>query len=86
MLWPYPAFASECRRVAIGKVYPTRGATPHGSSMSVGYIKVQVDMVEDAFKAIHVPIATEKFHHLEDSVLEFIEWPREKIKVSIFFF
>ena len=53
--------------------------------MSAGYIKVQVDMVEDAFKAIPVPKATEKVHHLEDSVLEFIEWPREKIKVSIFF-
>ena len=83
MLWPYPG--SECRRVAIGKVYPTRGATPHGYSMSAGYIKVQVDMVEDAFKAIPVPKATEKVHHLEDSILEFIEWPREKIKVSIFF-
>ncbi|GJT99698.1 hypothetical protein Tco_1110037 [Tanacetum coccineum] len=45
-------------------------------------LKVQVDTVEDAFKAIHVPKETESVHQLEQSILEFIEWPRKKIKVE----
>nr|GEV56040.1 ulp1 protease family, C-terminal catalytic domain-containing protein [Tanacetum cinerariifolium] len=57
LLWPYPGFDF---RVAIGKVYPTKDAMLHGSRMSEGYIKVQVDMVEDAYKAIPVPKMTEK--------------------------
>ncbi|GJZ65432.1 cytochrome P450 [Tanacetum coccineum] len=72
LLWPYPGHEF---RVAIGKVYPTRDATLHGSFMSEGYIKVQVDTVEDAFKAILVPKETESIHQLEQSILEFIEWP-----------
>nr|GFB46441.1 ulp1 protease family, C-terminal catalytic domain-containing protein [Tanacetum cinerariifolium] len=57
LLWPY---GPEEFRVAIGKVYPTRDATLHGSSMSEGYIKVQVDTVDDAYKAIPLPKQTDK--------------------------
>ncbi|GKD51342.1 hypothetical protein Tco_1280318 [Tanacetum coccineum] len=70
-------------RVAIGKVYPTRDATLHGSSMFEGHIKVQVDTVEDAYKAIPLPKQTDKAQNLEQSILEFIEWPRKKIKERI---
>nr|GFB55043.1 ulp1 protease family, C-terminal catalytic domain-containing protein [Tanacetum cinerariifolium] len=66
----------------IGKVYPTTDAMLHGSCLSEGYIKVQVDMVEDAYKAIPVPKTTEKFSLLEHTILEFIEWPRKRIKVE----
>ncbi|GKD93653.1 hypothetical protein Tco_1373490, partial [Tanacetum coccineum] len=79
LLWPY---GPDEFRVAIGKVYPTRDATLHGSSMSEGYIKVQVDTVEDAYKAIPVPKTTEKVSLLEHTILEFIEWPRKKIKLE----
>ncbi|GJZ93181.1 ulp1 protease family, C-terminal catalytic domain-containing protein [Tanacetum coccineum] len=78
LLWPY---GPDEFRVAIGKVYPTRDATLHGSSMSEGHIKVQVDTVEDAYKAIPLPKQTDKAQNLEQSILEFIEWPRKKIKI-----
>nr|GEW00047.1 ulp1 protease family, C-terminal catalytic domain-containing protein [Tanacetum cinerariifolium] len=65
LLWPYQGHEF---RVAVGKVYPTRDATLHGSSMSEGYIKVQVDTVEDAFKAIPVPKETESVHQLEQPI------------------
>ncbi|GKD89011.1 hypothetical protein Tco_1364518, partial [Tanacetum coccineum] len=80
LLWPYPG---SDFRVAIGKVYPTTDAMLHGSCLSEGYIKVQVDMVEDAYKAIPVPKTTEKVSLLEHTILEFIEWPRKRIKVSL---
>ena len=51
--------------------------------MSEGYIKVQVDTIEDSFKAIPLPKTTEKVSVLEHTILEFIEWPRKKIKVSL---
>ncbi|GKC35526.1 hypothetical protein Tco_1047910 [Tanacetum coccineum] len=79
LLWPYPG---SDFRVAIGKVYPTRDTMLHGSRMSEGYIKVQVDMVEDAYKAIPVPKTTEKVSLLEHTIFEFIEWPRKRIKVE----
>ncbi|GJX33413.1 ulp1 protease family, C-terminal catalytic domain-containing protein [Tanacetum coccineum] len=47
-------------RVAIGKVYPTWDPTLHGSSISEGHIKVQVNTVEDAYKEIPVPKQTDK--------------------------
>ncbi|GKC82454.1 hypothetical protein Tco_1138171 [Tanacetum coccineum] len=47
-------------RVAIGKVYPTWDATLHGSSISEGHIKVQVNTVEDAYKEIPLPKQTDK--------------------------
>ncbi|GJV12495.1 ulp1 protease family, C-terminal catalytic domain-containing protein [Tanacetum coccineum] len=75
LLWPY---SGHKFRIAIGKVYPTRDATLHGSFMSEVYIKVQVDTVKDAFKAIPMPKETESVHQLEQSFLEFIEWPRKK--------
>ncbi|PWA27318.1 hypothetical protein CTI12_AA627770 [Artemisia annua] len=76
LLWPYSS-GPECR-VARGKVYPTRDARLHGSFISEGYVKVQVDTVEDAFKAIPVPKTTETVSVLEHTILEFIEWPRKK--------
>nr|GEU52855.1 ulp1 protease family, C-terminal catalytic domain-containing protein [Tanacetum cinerariifolium] len=78
LLWPFPG---SDFRVAIRKVYPTTNVMLHGSCLSKGYIKVQVDMVEDTYKAIPVPKTTEKISPLGHTILEFIEWPRKRIKI-----
>nr|GEW31927.1 hypothetical protein [Tanacetum cinerariifolium] len=62
LLWPY---GPEEFLVATGKVYPTRDATLHGSFMFEGHIKVQVDTVDDAYKAIPLSKQTDKAQNLE---------------------
>nr|GEX83404.1 ulp1 protease family, C-terminal catalytic domain-containing protein [Tanacetum cinerariifolium] len=72
--WPY---RPEKFRVAIGKVYPTRDATLHGSSMSEGHIKVEQPM--SSHPSTTKPVEPKQTQ--EDRIKERLKKNQEKDKI-----
>ncbi|GJY14938.1 ulp1 protease family, C-terminal catalytic domain-containing protein [Tanacetum coccineum] len=73
-------FGTECR-VAKGVIYPSNGML-HGKPMDPGFLKIQVDTVDDGWDEVIVPKPTDEVKTLKDAKGgQFIQWPRKYIKV-----
>ncbi|GJY78801.1 hypothetical protein Tco_0484602 [Tanacetum coccineum] len=73
-------FGTECR-VAKGVIYPSNGML-HGKPMDPGFLKIQVDTVDDGWDEVIVPKPTDEVKTLKDTKGgQFIQWPRKYIKV-----
>nr|GFC08900.1 ulp1 protease family, C-terminal catalytic domain-containing protein [Tanacetum cinerariifolium] len=73
-------FRTECR-VAKGVIYLSNGML-HGKPMDPGFLKIQVDTVDDGWDEVIVPKPTDKVKTLKDvKGGQFIQWPRKYIKV-----
>ena len=66
--------------VAIGMVYPAKQV--HGKSVLQGHAKVHVDNVEAKYKDYILPVETEEFSTLGQTVLSFIQWPKKYIELK----
>ncbi|PWA53690.1 hypothetical protein CTI12_AA442640 [Artemisia annua] len=66
--------------VAIGMVYPAKQV--HGKSVLQGHAKVHVDNVEANYKDYILPVETEEFSKLGQTVLSFIQWPKKYIELT----
>nr|GFA15653.1 cytochrome P450 [Tanacetum cinerariifolium] len=58
-------FGTECR-VAKGVIYPSNG-TLHGKLMDPGFLKIQVDTVDDGWDEVIVPKTTDEVKTLKDA-------------------
>nr|GEV39602.1 ulp1 protease family, C-terminal catalytic domain-containing protein [Tanacetum cinerariifolium] len=75
-------FGSE-KIVAKGQVYPGRGGILHGLPIEPGFVKVQVDSVEEGCSAFPVARPTDEVKTLHDALGgQFIQWLRKYIRVS----
>ena len=72
--------------VGRGKVYPTSDNMLEGRLIGTGFIKVQVDSVDEKYGAVPVPeeTRTEEIQIISDLPVNFVQWPRFAIKVLIF--
>ncbi|GJZ72619.1 hypothetical protein Tco_0636765 [Tanacetum coccineum] len=64
----------------IGMVYPAKQV--HGNSVLQGHAKVHVDKVEANYKDYLLPVATEEFSKIGETVLSFIQWPTMYIELT----
>nr|GEX20554.1 ulp1 protease family, C-terminal catalytic domain-containing protein [Tanacetum cinerariifolium] len=65
---------------AIGMVYPAKQV--HGKSVLQGHAKVHVDNVVADYKDYLLPVPTEKFSKIGETVLSFIQWPKNYIELN----
>nr|GEX18831.1 hypothetical protein [Tanacetum cinerariifolium] len=65
---------------AIGMVYPSKQV--HGKSVLQGHAKVHVDNVEAKYKDYLLPVPTEEFSKIGETVLSFIQWPTKYIELT----
>ncbi|GKB26711.1 ulp1 protease family, C-terminal catalytic domain-containing protein [Tanacetum coccineum] len=69
--------------VAKGQVYPAIGGILHGLPIEPGFVKVQVDSVEEGCSAFPVARPTDEVKTLHDALGgQFIQWPQKYIRVS----
>ncbi|PWA98442.1 hypothetical protein CTI12_AA016880 [Artemisia annua] len=69
--------------VAKGQVYPCRDGILHGLHIEPGFVKVQVDIVEEGCSSFPVARQTDEVKTLNDALGgQFIQWPRKYIRVS----
>nr|GEW10032.1 hypothetical protein [Tanacetum cinerariifolium] len=74
-------FGTE-KNVAKGQVYPGRGGILHGLPIEPGFVKVQVDSVEEGCSAFPVARPTDEVKTLHDALDgQFIQWPRKYIRL-----
>ena len=70
--------------VAKGQVYPSKDGILHGLPMEPGFVKVQVDTVEEGCSAFPVARPTDEVKTLNEAFGgQFIQWPRKYIRVYI---
>ena len=70
--------------VAKGQVYPCRDGILHGLPLEPGFVKVQVDIVEEGCSSYPVARQTDEVKTLNDALGgQFIQWPRKYIRVYI---
>ncbi|GKD22063.1 hypothetical protein Tco_1223766 [Tanacetum coccineum] len=60
---------------AMGMVYPAKQV--HGKSVLQGHAKVHVDKVEANYKDYILPVQTEEFNTLGETLFSFIQWPKK---------
>ncbi|GKE90885.1 hypothetical protein Tco_1571980, partial [Tanacetum coccineum] len=73
-------FRTECR-VAKGVIYPSNGML-HGKPTDPGFLKIQVDTVDDGWDEVIVFKPTDEVKTLKDTKGgQLIQWPRKYIKV-----
>ncbi|GJS69056.1 ulp1 protease family, C-terminal catalytic domain-containing protein [Tanacetum coccineum] len=65
---------------AIGMVYSAKQV--HGKSVLQGHAKVHVDNVEANYKDYLLPVPTEEFSEIGETVLSFIQWPKKYIELT----
>lgn len=68
-----------------GMVYPLLSSTlVHGVQVETGFIKVQVDMINDIFKTVPLEKPpNEEIKTLGDAVHTFVQWPKRDIALDL---
>lgn len=86
LLWPHNL--SMEIKVARGQVFPSRERILHGCPMLEGYLKIQVDTVMEEYKRWPVPseIQNDEIIFMKDTRSNFIQWPRNAIKVYFVYY
>ncbi|KAL8243412.1 hypothetical protein R6Q59_009670 [Mikania micrantha] len=86
LTWP---FDNSCPNLVLarGRVYPTSQRTLHGCPILDGFVKVQVDFVnENCSKFPFLPqTRTDEVNEMADTQGQFIQWPRKAIKVYLIY-
>ncbi|KAL8237839.1 hypothetical protein R6Q59_018920 [Mikania micrantha] len=86
LTWP---FDDSCPDLVLarGRVYPTSQRILHGRPISDGFVKVQVDFVNE--NCTRFPILpqtrTDEVNEMADTQGQFIQWPRKSIKVYLIY-
>ncbi|GKD91251.1 ulp1 protease family, C-terminal catalytic domain-containing protein [Tanacetum coccineum] len=65
---------------AMGMVYPAKQV--HGKSVLQGHAKVHVDKVEANYKDYILPVQTEEFNTLGETLFSFIQWPKKYMELT----
>ncbi|GJY31183.1 ulp1 protease family, C-terminal catalytic domain-containing protein, partial [Tanacetum coccineum] len=74
---PYGTMKVLCAR---GMVYPAKQV--HGKSVLQGHAKVHVDNVEANCKDYILPVPTEEFGKLGETLFSFIQWPKKYMELT----
>jgi hypothetical protein len=73
--------------VARGMVHPTSHTILHGYPIQEGFVKVQVDTVVVEYEKVpvHPTTRTDEISVIGDTRSQFIQWPRNAIKVYLYY-
>ncbi|KAL8237041.1 hypothetical protein R6Q59_018122 [Mikania micrantha] len=83
LFWPFDQ-DNHNKVLATSLMYPTAERSIHGLLMKEGFVKVQVDRVEESCKMLHVLPETRiegEVECMEDTEGCFIQWPMKSLKI-----
>ena len=73
LVLPYGEMNQKC---ATGMVFPYNDGLIHSRPLHENHLKVMIQVVEERFKGLPVPVMTDEVNFLEKAIGTVIQWPK----------